>query len=285
VVEAIGAEARSRFTAHSQVTFRCNESGRRYPLQWWRWRCAARRLGATGRACDPGRGSAAAGQWHPGPDELHRGTRCHDEFAGDRQRGHGNPSLTLTQLGGGFTWSKDLPLYLEAMPLGRATTGVPAAMVPAAPVPVKWNSVSVSGGLGWDFPLAPNWVCGRCSISLWPVDQRPDRRQVVARRQCDQDLAAVDHGKLEARGIGGSLMIDYEKFAPDADVDLELRYTNVKLRNSGALAMTRRRRLGRKCQRLGRRACQPAGWSGTARCAMCSKAYTRFLGQPGRGRR
>ena len=71
-----------------------------------------------------------------------------------------NPSLTMTQLGGGFTWSKDLPLYLEGNaawsrydPVFLASDGGEQR-----PVPVKWNSLSVTAGIGWDFPLATNWV-------------------------------------------------------------------------------------------------------------------------------
>jgi hypothetical protein len=71
-----------------------------------------------------------------------------------------NPGLTMTQFGGGFTWSKETPLYLE----GNAAysrydpTFVLSDGTEQRPVPVKWNAVSVTGGLGWDFALAPHWV-------------------------------------------------------------------------------------------------------------------------------
>ena len=40
-------------------------------------------------------------------------------------------------------------------------------------------------------------------------------------------------GRLKAYGLGGALMLDYEKFGPEADDDIEIRYTNVQLRSSG----------------------------------------------------
>ncbi len=38
-------------------------------------------------------------------------------------------------------------------------------------------------------------------------------------------------------GLGGALMLDYEKFSPEVDDDLELRYTNVDLRSYGDSAL------------------------------------------------
>ena len=48
------------------------------------------------------------------------------------------------------------------------------------------------------------------------------------------DLSFLDGGKLKAYGLGGALMLDYEKFAPEHDDDLEIRYTNVELRSYGS---------------------------------------------------
>ncbi|HEY6512896.1 MAG TPA: hypothetical protein VI032_13005, partial [Burkholderiaceae bacterium] len=63
-----------------------------------------------------------------------------------------SPGLALTQFGGGFTWSKGTPLYLEGNaayarydPVFVANDGTQTRLVP-----VKWNSVSATGGVGWD---------------------------------------------------------------------------------------------------------------------------------------
>ncbi|HEY6514327.1 MAG TPA: hypothetical protein VI032_20285, partial [Burkholderiaceae bacterium] len=47
----------------------------------------------------------------------------------------------------------------------------------------------------------------------------------------DLDLSFLDGKRLKAYGLGGSLMLDYEKFTPEADDDPEVRYTNVQLRS------------------------------------------------------
>ena len=194
-----------------------------------------------------------------------------------------NPGLMLTQLGGGFTWSRDTPLYLEGNaaysrydPTFVATDGTDQRLIP-----VKWNSVSVTGGIGWDFPLAPNWV-------LRPIFNftygRVTSDLVLARwwieNNSNVDLQFLDQGKLEAKGVGGSLMIDYELFAPDADVDLEVRYTNVKLRNSGDRAELIDSSASAETASIWARRRVPTGWVVWERPVryVLEGAYSRFLG-------
>jgi Autotransporter beta-domain len=194
-----------------------------------------------------------------------------------------NPGLMLTQVGGGFTWSKDTPLYLEGNaaysrydPVFLASDGTEQR-----PVPVKWNALSVTGGVGWDFALAPNWtlrpivnftygyVTSDLNIAKWWLENNTNL-----------ELAFLDNGKLTARGIGGSLMLDYEKFAPDADVDLELRYTNVKLRNSGDLSATFEASASAESASVWARRRVPTGWVVWDRPVryVLEGAFTRFLG-------
>jgi len=194
-----------------------------------------------------------------------------------------NPGLMMTQIGGGFTWSKQTPLYLE----GNAAytrydpTFVASAGAEQRPVPVKWNAVSVTGGIGWDFPLAPNWtlrpmlnftygyVTSDLNIAKWWLENNTN-----------VDLEFLDKGKLKARGLGGSLMIDYERFAPDADVDMELRYTNVKLRNSGDLSDQIEGSASAESASVWARRRVPTGWVVWDRPVryVLEGAFTRFLG-------
>lgn len=194
-----------------------------------------------------------------------------------------NPGLMLTQIGGGFTWSKDTPLYLE----GNAAYSRydPVFLISAGtdqrPVPVKWNSLSVTGGIGWDFPLAPYWtlrpifnftygyVTSDLNIAKWWLEENTN-----------VELDFLGGGKLKANGIGGSLMLDYERFAPDADVDLELRYTNVKLRNSGDLSALVEASASAESASIWARRRVPTGWVVWDRPVryVLEGAYTRFLG-------
>jgi len=148
-----------------------------------------------------------------------------------------NAALSMTQFGGGFTWSRETRLYLEGNaaysrydPVFVVSDGTDQRNVPA-----KWNTLSVTGGIGWDFPISEHWVVrpifnftyGRVvsdlKVAKWWVENNTNA-----------DLSFLDGGKLEAYGLGGALMFDYEKFSPERDDDLEIRYTNVPLKSAGS---------------------------------------------------
>jgi hypothetical protein len=145
-----------------------------------------------------------------------------------------SPGLTLSQLGGGFTWSKGTPLYLEGNaayarydPTFIATDGTQTR-----PIPVKWNSVSATGGIGWDFPISEHWVVRPIfNFTLGYVASDLAGLKWWVENNTNLDLSFLDGKRLKAYGLGGSLMLDYERFAPEYDDDLELRYTNVQLRS------------------------------------------------------
>ncbi|UCH19332.1 MAG: autotransporter domain-containing protein [Burkholderiales bacterium] len=196
----------------------------------------------------------------------------------------GNPGLTMTQFGGGFTWSKGTPLYLE----GNAAysrydpTFVASDGTEQRAVPVKWNAFSATGGVGWDFTIAEHWVlrpifnftlgyvASDLVIARWWLENRTDT-----------DLDFLEHGRLNAYGLGGSLMLDYEKFAPEADHDLELRYTNVQLRSYGNTdAAVEGRATAASASVWARRRVPLAGWAVWDRPVryVLEGAYTQFLG-------
>jgi hypothetical protein len=154
--------------------------------------------------------------------------------------GTSNPSLSMTQLGGGFTWSKEMPLYLEGNaayarydPVFVVSDGTQERLVPA-----RWNSLSASGGIGWDFPLSEHWVIRPLfTFTIGKVVSDLKVFKFWVDDNTNTDLSYLDDGTLRAYGLGGSLMLDYEKFAPEYDDDLEIRYTNVALRSYGSTAL------------------------------------------------
>jgi len=194
-----------------------------------------------------------------------------------------NPGLQMTQVGGGFTWSKSTPLYLE----GNAAysrydpTFVASDGTEQRAVPVKWNAFSVTGGIGWDFPLSPYWTLRpMLNFTLGYVTSDLNFAKWWLDNNTDVDLNFLESGTMNARGLGGSLMLDYEKFAPDADVDLELRYTNVTLRNSGELSDVVQGRASAESASIWARRRVPTGWVVWDRPVryVLEGAYTRFLG-------
>lgn len=149
-----------------------------------------------------------------------------------------NPDLTLWQLGGGFTVSQSFPLYLEgSMGYNRYDpTFVASNGEETRRLPVKWNTFAATVGVGWDFPLTDdrefvfrpilNASIGRVasdlSIATFAVEQR-----------IDQEIAFLENGSMNAYGLGGSVMLDWERHRDSHDIDLELRYTNIYLRSFG----------------------------------------------------
>jgi hypothetical protein len=151
--------------------------------------------------------------------------------------GTSNADLSMTQFGGGFTWSKETPLYLE----GNAAYArydpifVVSDDSQERQVPTRWNSFSATGGIGWDFPLTEHWVLRPIfNFTLGKVVSDLKLAKFWVDSNTNTDLQFLDGGKLNAYGLGGALMLDYEKFAPEHDDDIELRYTNVELRSHGS---------------------------------------------------
>jgi len=44
------------------------------------------------------------------------------------------------------------------------------------------------------------------------------------------DLKFLDNGQMNTYGLGGSLMIDYEDYTPERDIDFEWRYSDIQLK-------------------------------------------------------
>jgi hypothetical protein len=148
-----------------------------------------------------------------------------------------NPNLSMTQFGGGFVISDSTRLYLE----GNAAYSrydprfVLSDGEEQSVVPVKWNTVSATGGIGWDFPLSSKWSLRpifNFSLGYVASDLQVARSLVEART--DRELDFLDDGRMKAYGLGGSLMAVYEYDKPDREIDFEGRYTNVKLRSYGS---------------------------------------------------
>ncbi|CAB3808630.1 hypothetical protein LMG28688_06808 [Paraburkholderia caffeinitolerans] len=148
----------------------------------------------------------------------------------------GNPGFGQTQFGGGFTLSKSFPLYLEGTlaysrydPVFIATDGAQQRAIPT-----KWNTFSGTVGIGWDFRIADelvfrpilNGTLGRVSSDL-------KVGQTIFNHVTDRNLEFLQNGSLDAYGYGGSLMLDYEHYRENYEIDAELRATDIYLRSFG----------------------------------------------------
>ncbi|MFI8482108.1 autotransporter domain-containing protein [Pseudomonas sp. NPDC078700] len=144
----------------------------------------------------------------------------------------GNPSIKMTQLGGGATMSKSFPLYLEGAaaysrydPRFVATDGAEERALP-----VKWNSVSATGGIGWDFPISDEVVLRPiASVGLGYMTSDLNAARIFINRRADKQIKFLDDGQMTALGLGGAMMVDWERVRPDYEADIELRYSYMNL--------------------------------------------------------
>ncbi|MEH6492044.1 outer membrane beta-barrel protein [Halopseudomonas sp.] len=148
----------------------------------------------------------------------------------------GDPALTMTQLGGGATMSDEIPLYLEGSvaysrydPKFVASDGVQTRTIP-----VKWTSVTAAGGIGWDFPLDDEWVLRPIgNIALGYISSDINSARLYLNYELDREIEFLDDGQMGALGLGGAMMLDWERVREEYEADLELRYSYLDLQNIG----------------------------------------------------
>jgi len=148
----------------------------------------------------------------------------------------GTTGLSMAAVGGGFTWSKSFPLYLEG---NLAYTRYDPTFVASdgaeeREIPVKWNSLAGTVGIGWDFPIAreltlrpmANFTLGYLTSDLTIAGR-------ILEGETGKDLEFLRKGHLNAVGYGGSLMLDYEHYRENYEIDVETRLTNIWLESYG----------------------------------------------------
>lgn len=195
----------------------------------------------------------------------------------------GSPGFGQTQLGGGFTLSKKFPLYLEGTvaysrydPTFVATEGADQR-----PLPTRWNTASGTVGVGWDFRITDelvfrpilNGTLGRVASDLRVAGS-------IISRQTDQNVQFLNGGALDAYGYGGSLMLDYEHYRENYEIDVELRATGIYLRSFGGSAEAVQGSATAQQVSLWARWRAPTGWSALDKPVryVLEGAYSQYFG-------
>lgn len=150
----------------------------------------------------------------------------------------GNPSIEMTQFGGGFIVSDDTPLYLEGAaaysrydPVFIATDGIQDRSVP-----LKWTSATLQGGIGWDFPVfADYWVIRPIfNFSVAQVFSDVKVAGLAIESKTGQEIDFFDGGSLSVGGLGASMMLSYEyEELNKRNIDFQLRYSYIHLQSMG----------------------------------------------------
>ncbi len=147
-------------------------------------------------------------------------------------KGGNNPNLQMISLGGGDRISANFPLYLEGtIAVNRYnptfTDGIGSTSVT---VPVHWNGITGTGGIGWGFPLTDNLrIRPIANIMLGHVESDLSIAGRYIQNNTGADLQFLNKGRMNAYGAGGSLMLDYEDYKPEREYDVEMRYTNISI--------------------------------------------------------
>ncbi|NUY05206.1 hypothetical protein [Paraburkholderia youngii] len=195
----------------------------------------------------------------------------------------GNPGFGQTQFGGGFTLSRSFPLYMEGTlaysrydPVFIATDGAQQRAVPT-----KWNTFSGTVGLGWDFRITDelafrpilNGTIGRVSSDL-------KVGQTLYNHVTDSNLQFLENGSLNAYGYGGSLMLDYEHYRENYEIDAELRATDIYLRSFGGSSQAVQGSATAQQVSLWTRWRAPTGWHALDRPVryVLEAAYSHYFG-------
>jgi hypothetical protein len=191
----------------------------------------------------------------------------------------GNPYFRQTSISGGGTLRRQR-LYLEGtLAYGRYDPTFTASVDgEALRIPVKWDSLLGTGGVGWDFPVARQLVLRPIfNISLGRVESQATVPPPPAASRSALDF--LGHGELNAAGLGGSLMLDYERYDAERELDAELRYSSIHLQSFQSSSAVQGHALAQTFSFWSRYRA-PTGWTALERPVryVLEYAYTRFLG-------
>ncbi|WP_270935438.1 hypothetical protein [Falsiroseomonas oryzae] len=150
--------------------------------------------------------------------------------------GDSDPTLTLGQMGFGFTWGESFPLFTEIY-LGYARYDPRAVFsggVDDRKSPLRWNNVASTIGIGYDIRLAENlWLRPILNASLGYAASDASLFGEFVQFRTGVDISPLTSLHVNVYGIGGALTLAYYDYRPERDIDVELRYTQIQLRTFG----------------------------------------------------
>ena len=95
-------------------------------------------------------------------------------------------------------------------------------------IPMYWNSITGTGGIGWDFPITDQLRFRPiANVMLGHLESDASIATRYINNNRDINLQFINSGRMNSYGLGGSVMLDYENYKPDQEIDIELRYTNI----------------------------------------------------------
>jgi hypothetical protein len=87
-------------------------------------------------------------------------------------------------------------------------------------------------GIGWDFPIARELVLRPiANFTLGRMTSDVSRATEIIEKAKGQEIQFLENGSLNALGLGLSLLLDYEHYRQNYEIDVELRFTNMYLQS------------------------------------------------------
>lgn len=147
-----------------------------------------------------------------------------------------SPTLQLGQTGFGFTVSEAFPLFLETY-IGYARYD-PRIFVSggneAQRMPLRWNNVIGTVGVGYDIRLAEYlWLRPIINGSLGHAASDAALLGNFINWRRDTDISFLTNKQMNVYGLGGALMLAYYDYTPARNIDVELRYSEMRLQTYG----------------------------------------------------
>jgi hypothetical protein len=143
-----------------------------------------------------------------------------------------NPALQMISFGGGDRISEQLPLYLEGtVAINRYDPSFNAGTADSPiMLPVRWNSITGTGGIGWDFNITKQLRFRPIfNLTLGHLESDASIFNRALEDRTSKNLDFLNRGRLNVYGAGGSLMLDYENYKPEREIDFEARFTYIPL--------------------------------------------------------
>jgi hypothetical protein len=147
----------------------------------------------------------------------------------------GSSVFQLSQFGAGFTLSESFPLWLEGY-MGTARYDPRAVFtgLGARRVPLRWNNITATIGVGYDIRLGEYlWLRPILNLAGGYAASDASLFGGFLEWRFGADVPELTDKHVNAWGFGGSLMLAYYDHRPARDIDVELRYTQLRLATFG----------------------------------------------------
>ena len=174
----------------------------------------------------------------------------------------GDPTLTLSQFGFGFTWGESFPLFTEIyFSYARYDPRAVFTRESARVTPFRWNNFTGTLGIGYDIRLSETlWLRPIVNVAAGYAASDVGLFASFIEYRRDVDLSLLTDAEVQAWGVGGALTLAHYDYRPEREIDVELRYTQIHLETFGNTVPAARGQSTAQALGLWGRYRWPTGW-------------------------